>query len=108
MRSNCVVVSVSCASSSAKYGTHFFVVASHSTIGTVELERTPAIEQSDSPMLVEVAMFELVRERLGTLIMTTEPGEKPSFWFWYLGLMCTPFTFSGVDVAEKCTSSPVG
>jgi hypothetical protein len=42
------------------------------------------------------------------LIITTEPGEKPSFWFWYLGLMCTPLTFSGVAVAEMWTSSPVG
>src|ERR1019366_10197798 len=79
-----------------------------STIGAARLESTPAIEQSESPMLVDVAMLELAIDRFGMLIITTEPGEKPSFWFWYWGLMCTPLTFSGVAVAEMWTSSPVG
>jgi hypothetical protein len=84
------------------------VVASQSTMGVLVLDRTPDIEQSESPMLVDVAMCEFAIDKVGTSIMTTEPGEKPSFWFSYFGLMCTPCTFSGVAVAEMLTRSPVG
>jgi hypothetical protein len=77
-------------------------------MGASALVKVPAIVQPERPIVVEVATWLSVIERFGIWIMTTDPGENPSFWFWYFGFMWTPDLFIGVAIGFTLTSSPVG